>query len=68
MKTLIFLETQGSSLKRNSYESITAARSLGTEMVGVIINGNSESINTVSEYGLSKVVNINSIYFFTITF
>jgi len=60
MKILIYLEAQGNNLKRSSYETITAANSLNAETVGVIVNATSEQINSVGEYGLSKVINIKS--------
>lgn len=58
-KILVFLEENNGTLKRNSYESITAAVNTGKEIAGVIINGSNAAINSASEYGLSKVYNIN---------
>ncbi|MFH1050765.1 MAG: electron transfer flavoprotein subunit alpha/FixB family protein [bacterium] len=60
-KILVYIEQQKDGLKRTSYEVITAARNIsesaGIPMVAVILNGNSDSIKTAGEFGLSKVVN-----------
>jgi electron transfer flavoprotein alpha subunit len=61
-KILVYLESQADSLKRTSFEVITAARKLSggaTAITGVIINGNSNIGNLVKEYGLNDLVNIN---------
>ncbi|MBU3742236.1 MAG: electron transfer flavoprotein subunit alpha/FixB family protein [Candidatus Kapabacteria bacterium] len=57
---LIVLEPQGNSLKRTSFEAITAARGIagGASLTGVIINGTAEQINAAGAYGLSSVVNV----------
>jgi electron transfer flavoprotein alpha subunit len=59
-KILVFLEQSNNSLKRISYEVITAAFSLSKDVVGVVINGTTDAINSVSEYGLSEVINVKS--------
>ncbi len=60
-RILVYIEEQKDGLKRTSLEVITAARSIsavaGVPIVGVILNGNNDSIKTAGEYGLSKVVN-----------
>ena len=57
---LVYLEGNGATLKRTSFECITAARSLGTPtIVGVIVNGSSEQAAAAGAYGLSSVININ---------
>jgi electron transfer flavoprotein alpha subunit len=61
-KILIFLEAQNDSLKRNSYELISAAvkiaGSASAELTGVMINGSEEAAKTAGDYGLGKVLNI----------
>lgn len=59
MKILVYLEKHHESLKRVSYELITAARNLGAEFCGVLINGSEETLKTAQEYGLSKVYLVN---------
>lgn len=60
-KILVYLEPQGSSLKRASYEAISAARQLSektsAEIIGLMINGNDTQANNAGEYGLSKIFN-----------
>ncbi len=60
-KILVFLEGQKDSLKRTSFEVISAARKMselaGVPYVGVILNGNEEQIKNAGEYGLTKVLN-----------
>jgi len=61
-KILVYLESQADSLKRTSFEVITAARKLsgGTAAItGVIINGTSNAGSLAKEYGLSDLVNVN---------
>jgi len=57
---LIVLEPQGTSLKRTSFEAITAARSIanGAAITGIIMNGTDEQIATAGSYGLASVVNV----------
>lgn len=56
---LVFIEAQNDSLKRTSYELISAARRIGaTKITGVIINGDANALNSVGDYGLADVVNI----------
>jgi electron transfer flavoprotein alpha subunit len=58
---LIYLEGSGSTLKRTSFECITASRSLeASSIIGVIIHGTTEQIAAVGAYGLSKVINITN--------
>lgn len=65
-KILVFLEaeTGKSSLKRVSFEMVTAARNLAKELSaefhGVVLNGADDIIQTAGEYGLSKVFNVNN--------
>jgi electron transfer flavoprotein alpha subunit len=59
-KILVFLEENKSNLKRTSYEAITAGLQIGTDVTGVIINANGDSVNTAAQYGLKSVVNIKS--------
>ena len=56
-KILIFLEGQGNTLKRTSFEAISAARTLGIPFAGVIINGTKEQIKNVADYGMADVIN-----------
>lgn len=60
-KILVFLEGQKDSLKRTSFEVISAARKMseqtGVEFVGVMINGGEEQIKNAGDYGLKKVFN-----------
>ena len=56
-KILVYLESEGSGLKRTSYEAITAAKSLGNDVVGAII-GNADA-SSAQEYGLENLVVIN---------
>jgi electron transfer flavoprotein alpha subunit len=57
---LVFLEGSGATVKRTSLECITAARSLGAPIVGVIVHGTPEQIASVGQYGLETVINITS--------
>jgi electron transfer flavoprotein alpha subunit len=55
-KILIYLESDGVSLKRTSYEAITCARSIGGEMIGLICGSSNSGADTAGEYGLSDVI------------
>lgn len=59
-KILVYLEAQNNSLKRVSYELITAARNLSNNgaipIAGLIINANQENVNSVAEYGLADII------------
>jgi electron transfer flavoprotein alpha subunit len=61
-KILVFLEANNDSLKRTSYEVITAAKRLtaGENVVGVAINASAEQLAFAGEFGLSNVINIKS--------
>jgi len=60
-KILVYLEPQGNTLKRSSFEAITIARKIaefaGANLVGLIVNGNQEQIDKIKSYGLRDVVN-----------
>lgn len=60
-KILVYLEPQGDSLKRTSFEAITIAKKLadeiGKDFFGVIINGTQLQVEKVKEYGLKLVIN-----------
>jgi electron transfer flavoprotein alpha subunit len=60
-KILVYIEGNKDSLKRTSFEIISAARNLagsaGISFSAVMINGAEEQINTAGEYGLTKVLN-----------
>jgi electron transfer flavoprotein alpha subunit len=60
-KILVYLEPQGTALKRVSFEAITAARGLSektsAEIIGLMVNGSDSQANNVGEYGLSKIFN-----------
>lgn len=60
-KILVYIEGNKDSLKRTSFETISAARiiagKVGISFSAVIINGTLEQINSASEFGLSKVLN-----------
>ncbi len=60
-KILVFLEGKDSTLKRTSYETISAARDLAAKLnipyTGVIINGSEEQIKSAGDYGLADVIN-----------
>ncbi len=62
-KILIYLEPVGSSLKRVSYELITAATNIAkdtnSELLGIIIGGTNDAINTASQYGLQHVIHVD---------
>ncbi len=63
-KILAFIEINKDTLKRVSFEVLTAARTLAEKSNGsfaaVVINGNSSVAGLTSEYGLSKLFNIES--------
>jgi len=63
-KILAFIEQNKDSLKRVSFEVLTAAKQLstktGNEVIAVVINGNENLKSLVSEYGISQLVNLNS--------
>ncbi len=61
-KILVYLEANDKQLKRTSYEAITAAMSLTSadNVLGVIINGNADAINSVGNFGLANVINVKS--------
>lgn len=63
-KILAFIEVNGSTLKRVSFEVLTAARNLaeksGGSFAAVVINGTNSITSLTSEYGVSKVYNVNS--------
>ncbi len=54
MKILVFLEAQNEGLKRISYEVISAARLLGGELAGVVLNASSGNVAEAAEYGLAE--------------
>jgi electron transfer flavoprotein alpha subunit len=56
-KILVYIECQKDSLKRTSYEIITAARNFGVPVVGVVLNATAAQLATAGEYGLAKVLN-----------
>lgn len=60
-KILVYLEIQNNSLKRVSFELITAARTLAEKtsasVAGVVINGNAALLSGTAEFGLSEVIN-----------
>lgn len=62
-KILIYLEPANSTLKRVSYELITAANELAKssnfELLGICIGGNGDSINTAAQYGLQNVIQVD---------
>lgn len=59
---LIVLEGQGSTLKRTSFEAITAARGIagGAPITGVIVHGTADQIAAAGAYGLGSVVNVTN--------
>ncbi|MFC2131499.1 electron transfer flavoprotein subunit alpha/FixB family protein [Bacteroidota bacterium] len=60
-KILVYIEGKNETLKRTSFEIISAARSIATSagvpFVGVIINGTETQVSAAGEYGLLKVFN-----------
>ena len=59
-KILLYLEPNKSELKRTSYEIISAARSFGVPVIGMIVNVNESQIQIASEYGLAECVIVNA--------
>lgn len=61
MSILVVLETNGAALKRTSFETIQAARSIanGTSIIGVAVNISDEQIGTAGEYGLTECYSIS---------
>ncbi|MCX7909397.1 MAG: electron transfer flavoprotein subunit alpha/FixB family protein [Ignavibacteria bacterium] len=63
-KILVYLETIENKLKRVSSELITAGKRIasetGAELFGVAINSNSEALNQAKEFGLERVLHIES--------
>lgn len=57
---LIVLEASGTTLKRTSFEAVTAALlfSDAASCVGVLLNGTTDQISAAGEYGLTNVVNV----------
>lgn len=58
-KILVYLESDGSGLKRTSYEALTAANSIGSDIIGIII-GDKTGVETAGEYGVSEVLHISA--------
>ncbi|MFP4370119.1 MAG: electron transfer flavoprotein subunit alpha/FixB family protein [Candidatus Kapaibacterium sp.] len=57
-KILVFLEPHKDTLKRVSYEAITAAIKLSTgtaPIAGILINGTEEQAKTAAEFGLGEI-------------
>lgn len=59
-KILVYLEANKSELKRTSYEVVSAARTFGLPVVGLIINSNDAQVQFASEYGLSDCIIANA--------
>lgn len=57
---LVYLETHHNSLRRTSFESITAAVTSfpDSKVIGVIINGNEIHFQSTAQYGLKEVTNV----------
>jgi len=54
---IVFLEPKDEhSLKRTSYEAITAAKQTGAEITGFAVSGTQTALQSAAEYGLQKVV------------
>ena len=62
-KILVYLETKGDSLKRTSYEVISAAKKLSdaasVEFIGLLLNGTDSQVEKAKEYGLKDVLIAN---------
>lgn len=58
MKIIAVLESQDNKLKKTAFEAITAAKSLGGDVVGVMINGNNEQAQEAAAYGLTDCINV----------
>lgn len=63
---IVFLEPKDEhSLKRTSYEAITAAKQTGADITGFAVSGTETALQSAAEYGLQKVVWL-SIHFLII--
>lgn len=60
MTIIAFLESQDNKLKKTAFETLTAARTLGGTVIGVMINGTQEQAQEAAAYGLADCVNITS--------
>lgn len=58
-KILIYLEVNNSELKRVSYELVTAALSIGSDVTGVLIGGSRSHVQKAAEYGLKNTFLVN---------
>ncbi len=59
MNILVYLEENQNGLRRSSLEALTAAQSLSpNNVVGILINGSSDSIAKAAEYGADKVLTV----------
>ncbi|MBX3042957.1 MAG: electron transfer flavoprotein subunit alpha/FixB family protein [Candidatus Kapabacteria bacterium] len=58
-KILVYLEPNKSSLKRVSYELISAASLIGDDVTGILIGGTAEQAKTAEEYGLKNAILVN---------
>lgn len=63
-KILLYLEQADGTLKRPSYEIITAAKKLAASssatITGILINGDEASAKTAGDYGLEEVLMVKS--------
>ncbi len=61
-KILVYLEIQKDSLKRVSFELISAAKGIaaasGAEVCGISINADASALKAAGEYGLNEVINV----------
>lgn len=58
MKIIAVLESQDNKLKKTAFEAITAAKSLGGDVTGVLINGTNEQAQEAAAYGLADYISI----------
>lgn len=58
-KILVYLEPNNNSLKRVSYELITAAHKISENVFGVLIGGNESQLQTAAEFGLKNAFAVN---------
>jgi electron transfer flavoprotein alpha subunit len=62
-KILVYLEANNATLKRNSFEAVSAARELAAQasvpFCGLLINGNEAQAKTAQEYGLNELIMVN---------
>ncbi|MDX9789785.1 MAG: electron transfer flavoprotein subunit alpha/FixB family protein [Candidatus Kapaibacterium sp.] len=58
-KILVYLESNNNTLKRVSFELITAAKSIGTDVTGVLIGAGEETAKSSQDYGLSELITIS---------